>query len=74
MKFRITHNHLPRSCIEDLIEYTDSTLYENYRTDHLRSLDLNSSIDLSLSIMASPVSEKERLLQEKQFEVRIHGE
>ena len=59
-----------RTCIEDFIEYTDNVLYENYRMNHLKSLDLNSSIDLiDSSAMIDGVGEKERLLREKQYEV-----
>lgn len=61
------HDILLKTCIEDFIEYTDSVLYENYRMNHLKSLDLNSSIDLIDTTV--DFSEKERLLREKQFEV-----
>lgn len=62
----------PRTCIEDFIEYTDSVLYENYRMDHLKSLSLNSSIDLIDVSMADGTGEKERLLREKQYEVSTY--
>ena len=43
--------------------------------NHLKSLDLNSSIDLiDSSGMIDGVGEKERLLREKQYEVGIHCE
>ncbi|KAL5268836.1 hypothetical protein ACHWQZ_G002618 [Mnemiopsis leidyi] len=64
------HDILLKTCIEDFIEYTDNVLYENYRMNHLKSLDLNSSIDLiDSSAMIDGVGEKERLLREKQYEL-----
>lgn len=60
------HDVLLKHCIDDFIEHTNTVLYENYRTDHLTSLDLNSSIDLSWD---TSLTEKERLLKEKELEV-----
>ncbi|XP_063683616.1 septin-2B-like isoform X3 [Bolinopsis microptera] len=64
------HDILLKTCIEDFIEYTDNVLYENYRMNHLKSLDLNSSIDLidNNSVSEGP-GEKEALLREKQYEL-----
>ena len=73
------HDIILRSCIEDFIDYTDGVLYENYRMNHLKSLDVNSAIEL-LDPNPSPtsntgveggggVTDKEQLLRDKQFQL-----